>query len=187
MQVRTDVHKILCLRMRQDAEEGELSLDQDGERFFQIFEDSSFEGSRAAARKMKKIAKRQTKHNQRFLLFHSLHYLIRSDSEMLSWPNNSPLLVLLQFVDPNVLHGGGLTPLFDVFNLANAFQYSTHVTQLILAKQLIENGANVNAVSNTHGVTTLHNACYAGVVTNVDFIQLMLKEGADPNAQDHWG
>jgi hypothetical protein len=50
------------------------------------------------------IAKRQTTNYQKFLLFHTLHLLIRSDSEMFSRPN-SPLLVLLQFVDPNMLTG----------------------------------------------------------------------------------
>jgi hypothetical protein len=53
---------------------------------------------------MKKIAKQQTKYNQKFLLLHSLRILTHFDSDMLSWPN-SALLVLLQFVDPNVLPG----------------------------------------------------------------------------------
>jgi hypothetical protein len=38
------------------------------------------------------------------MLFHSLYLLIHPDSEKLLWPT-SPLLVLLQFVDPNVLPG----------------------------------------------------------------------------------
>jgi hypothetical protein len=37
--------------------------------------------------------------------YHSLLFLTRSNSKMLSWPNNSPLLVLLQFVDFNVFSG----------------------------------------------------------------------------------
>jgi hypothetical protein len=131
MQVRTDEHTILYLRTKEVFEEGERSLDEDGKRFFELFENSSEEGSRAAAQKMKKIAKRQTKQNQRLLLFHSLHYLILYESHTLSSPN-SPLLVMLHFVDPNVLDGSGLTPLDNVSNLANAFKYSTHVNQLIL-------------------------------------------------------
>jgi hypothetical protein len=47
-------------------------------------QESTFEGSRAAAQKMKKYAKRQTKHDQKLLLFHGFRYLIRSNSEMLS-------------------------------------------------------------------------------------------------------
>jgi hypothetical protein len=72
-------------------------------RFFKIFQESTFEESRAAAKEMKKYAKRQIERKLRIILFYSLKFLIRSsDSEMPSWPN-SPLLVMLQFVDPNVL------------------------------------------------------------------------------------
>jgi ankyrin repeat protein len=69
--------------------------------------------------------------------------------------------------------------------LADPSDYTTHEIQLILAKQLIEHGANVNAVTRSRGETPLHNACSGGNVTNLDFIELLLKEGADPNAQDY--
>jgi fructose-1-phosphate kinase PfkB-like protein len=75
-----------------------------------------------------------------------------------------------------------VTPLFIVADLADSSVYTTHKNQLILAKQLIEHGANVNAVSSD-GATPLHNACKAGMVTNLDFVQLLLEEGADPNFQ----
>jgi hypothetical protein len=89
----------------------------------------------------------QTKHNQKFLLFHSLDFLIRSsNSEMLSWPN-SPLLVMLQFVDSSVMSGDEdaasqqgeamKTPLHHLTSLADPSVYSTHKDQLILAKQRI--------------------------------------------------
>jgi hypothetical protein len=54
---------------------------------------------------------------------------------MLSWPN-SPLLVLLQFVDPNVLIGDEetrVTLLHTLADLADPFDYSTHENQVILA------------------------------------------------------
>jgi ankyrin repeat protein len=145
---------------------------------------------------MKKIAKRQSKDNQKWLLFHSLHCLIRSDSEMFSWPNN-PLLVMLQFVDPDVLSGDEheplqqgevrLTPLHDLADLAAPSDVTTHENQLTLAKHLIERGANVNAVSSPEGITPLHTACSWYNVTNLHFVKLLLKKGADPNAQDHLG
>jgi hypothetical protein len=72
--------------------------------------------------------------------------------------------------------------------LAAPGDYSSQVNQLILAKQLIEHGANVNGVVIPHGSTTpLHRACFGGVVTNLDLIELLLVKGADPNAQDLLG
>jgi hypothetical protein len=147
---------------------------------------------------MKKIAKRQSKYNQKYLLFHSLRLLARSsDLKKLSWPN-SPFLVLLQFVDPNAPSGyedarlqqgeTHVTPLHFLVDLADAFDYSTHEHQLILAKQLIERSStNVNAVSSWKGERPLHNACHWGTVTALDLVELLLKEGADPNAQDDLG
>jgi hypothetical protein len=145
---------------------------------------------------MKKIAKRQTKCNQKFLLFHSLYLLVFSDTKKLRWPN-SPLLVLLQLVDPNVLCGEGpvpeglvpegyarFTPLHEVSTLQDPHDYSTHVNQLILAKQLIEHGADVNAAPRPQGCTPLHIACHSKYVTNLDFIELLLEAGADPNVRN---
>jgi ankyrin repeat protein len=105
--------------------------------------------------------------------------------------------VLPQLVDPNILSRdereplqegqGKETPLHQLVFLADPFDYSTHENQIILAKQLNEHGADINAVSNSQGKTPLHYACDVGLVTNLDFVVFLLKEGADPNAQDHLG
>jgi hypothetical protein len=172
---------------------------EDGKQFFKLFEESTFEGSRAAALEMRKIAERQTKQIHTFLIFHSLHFLLLSDKKKLSWPN-SPLLVLLQVVDPvdlkvpdgalqqGELHDlAGETPLHDLARQSNTSDNSAHENLLILAKQLIAHGVNVNAVAIKQGDTPLHMACDSAIVTNLDFIELLLEEGADPNAQDHQG
>jgi ankyrin repeat protein len=80
-----------------------------------------------------------------------------------------------------------ITPLHQLADLAAPSDYSTHVNQLILAKQLIEHGANVNAVSCPEGKTPLHEACSSYNVTNLDFVELLLEKGANPNAQDYLG
>jgi hypothetical protein len=197
MQVRSDTHTAVSICVKEAFERSERILTEDTKRFFKLFEESTFKGSRAAARKMREIAERQTNIQRKALLVHSLHFLVRfSDSVMLSWPN-SPLLGLLQFVDPIVLIGHGHEPLQDggkrdiplhfLAALADPNDYSTHENQFILAKQLIKHGANVNAVTTPDGETPFHNACCAGVVTNLNLVELLLKESADPNAQDHRG
>ncbi len=98
---------------------------------------------------------------------------------------------MLQFVDPNVLFGdeeSSVTLLHNLADLTDPSEYSTQVNQLIQAQQLVEHGANVNAVTSPNGAETpLQYACYTGSVTNLDFIELLLKEGADPNSQNHVG
>jgi ankyrin repeat protein len=115
---------------------------------------------------------------------------------MLSWPN-SPLLVMLQLVDANVLSRDVDVPLKEgetretllhhLAYLADPFDYSTHENQLIPVKQLIEHGAKVNAVSIPTDMTPLHNACSLRIVTYLDFVELLLKKDADPNSQDRLG
>jgi hypothetical protein len=190
MQMRTKNHMDRHSDVKEEFEGVEGNLDEDMKRFFKLFQESTKGASRVAALKMKKIAKVQPEYSQKFMLYHSLRLLARSSNlDKLSWPN-SPLLVLLQFVDPNVLFGNeenNLTPLHLLVDLLDPFDISTHENQLILAKQLIEKGANVKAVSIPHVKTTLHDACYTDNVTNLDFVELLLDAGADPNAQDHTG
>jgi hypothetical protein len=195
-QIRTDYHTEFSLELKKQLESDNESLNDGVKRFFKLFEESTFEGSLATAQSMTKFAKRQTKLDKKVMLHYSLHFLVRfTSSEMLSWPN-SPLLVMLQFVDPNDLFGsnwqfGGkelsAPLLLFLSNLADASEYFTHVNQLILAKQLVEHGASVNTTDNVKGMTPLHRACFSGHVTNLDFVEYLLEAGADPNARDHTG
>jgi hypothetical protein len=75
------------------------------------------------------------------------------------------------------------TPLHTA-DLADPFDYSTHVNQLILAKQLVEHGANVNAVEIPDGKRrcTMH----AHNVTNLDFVEY-LGSRCRSKRQDHTG
>jgi hypothetical protein len=190
MQVRTGEHENRQIDVQGVFEEHKQCLNDGVKRFFKLFEESTFEGSQATAQSMTKFAKRETKLEKKFMLYHSIPLLVRSsDSKMLSWPN-SPLLVLLHFLDPNMLIGdeeARVTLLHMLADLADPFDYSTHQNQLILAKQLIENGADVNVVSIPQSATPLQTACSWSNVTNLDFVELLLEAGADPNAQDHLG
>jgi hypothetical protein len=188
-QVRIEGHTSRYITLREDFATTEGRLDEGEKRFFKLFQESTFEGSRAAAQKMKKYAKRQTKYNQEFLYSHSLGVIVFADNKKLSWPN-SPLLVMLQLVDPNMMFGDGelrMTLLHRLADLAAPNNFSTHQNQVILAKQLVEHGADVSAVSIPQGMMPLHRACCAGNVTNLDFVEYLLDAGADPNARDRAG
>jgi ankyrin repeat protein len=90
--------------------------------------------------------------------------------------------MLLQFLGPNVLSGDEDTPLQKREKRDPLLHFLTHQNQLILAKLLIEHGANVNAVTRPQLETPLHKACYWSVATNIDFVELLLEKCADPNA-----
>jgi hypothetical protein len=193
LHVRSATHENLCRESKQLFEVHERKLMMDGKRFFELFTESTREEGEAAAQNMTKLARRQNKEIQDLWLFHSLHILAYSDSEKLSWPS-SPLLVLLELVDPNALSGyqhlegdTEVTLLHHLAGVADPFNYSTHTNQLILAKQLVAYDANVNASSAHKGRTPLHTACDTAMVTNLDFVEFLLESGADPNAQDHSG
>jgi hypothetical protein len=193
MQVRDPVHMKNAALREEEYKETERSFNDDIRQFFKLFTESTFEGSKAAARKMKKIAARQTKHNQKIMFFYNSYFLLHTESEKLLWPN-SPLLVLLKFFDPNVVQGNEhdalqegvsrCTLLHLLALLADPRDYAAQENQLTLGRQLIEHGANVNTCAYPGVETPLHYACHSTFTTNLDFIQLLLENGADPNAQD---
>jgi hypothetical protein len=190
MQVRTEEHTTFSISLKEESEKDKQLLNDGVKGFFKLFEESTFEVSQATAQSMTKFAKRQTKLDKKYMLYHSMQLLVRSsNSEMLSWPN-SPFLVMLQFVHPNEVlahEQSSATLLHMLADLTDPFDYTTHVNQLILTKQLVEHGANVNAAENQHSMTPLHRACFSGNVTNLDFVEYLLEAGADPKAQDHTG
>jgi hypothetical protein len=67
VQVRTGNHKSQSSMVKKEFETAELCLNEDGKQFFKLFQESTFEGSRAAALEMMNIAKRQTKERKKFL------------------------------------------------------------------------------------------------------------------------
>jgi hypothetical protein len=156
-------------------------LDEDRRRFFKLFTESTLEGSQDAAREMTTIADRQTEHNQKALSYYSLCLLMHTKSEKLLWPN-SPLLVLLPSVDPNMVIGeehdeNRCTLLHQLVVLADPTRSDSSIyeNQLTMGRQLIGHGANVNALAFPKGETPLHTACHSSVTTNLHFIQLLLK------------
>ena len=83
------------------------------------------------------------------------------------------LMIEQDNVDVNTRNSSGATPLH--FACADG----THSVEV--ADLLLRHGANVNAVETSTGCTALH---YAALVPDVEFVELLLRAGADPVAQD---
>jgi ankyrin repeat protein len=158
----------------------------DSRIFFNLFLHSTREKSESAARKMEKIIGRQIPAMKFEFLLRSVCILIRGDSEKLTWPNNPLLVALRHGVDPNLYiapEGGQRDTLLHILSRnSHMDNIVTHRNQVILARQLVEHGANVNAASSFFDYTPLHNACQSGVTTNLEFIKFLLNNGADQNA-----
>jgi hypothetical protein len=194
------VHPDHQSRANQTKERAELALSECDPRLRRLF-DLFFESQgdtdhTATVRKMKAILLKESRFNREAILFNFLYILSQLPSKMLKLPT-SPLKVALQFVDasvmscpgPNMHDGRRSTPLHWLAELSDPSKEHTLENQCILAKQLIEAGANVNARTQRclYKITPLHNACWSGICTNLDLIQLLLDHGANPNAKDSDG
>jgi hypothetical protein len=190
-------HRSLAERVEELAQGALSKCAPRARRFFDLFFDSQGDTDHTdTIRKMKTILHKESRFNRLAILFRSLLVLSQLPSEMLKLPT-SPLKVALQFVDasvmscpgPNMDDGRGSTPLHCLIQLSDPSKENTLENQCILAKQLIEAGANVNARAQRclGKVTPLHTACSTWNCTNLDFIQLLLDNGANPNAKDSAG
>jgi ankyrin repeat protein len=186
MQVKYPIHDEVSADI-DEAYEGSMNIhrNEDSRTFFKLFLDSTLEESKAAAREMEKILNRQIPAIKYSWLLQSMYLLLRGGSEKLTWPN-SPLLVALRHgVDPDIYvsQDGSQreTILHMLARCAHAEDVVTHRHQLILARQLIEHGANVNAVSAFYDYTPLHFACLPTTITNLGFIKFLLEHGANQN------
>jgi hypothetical protein len=166
-------------------------------RFFDLFFETQGDTDHTdTVRKMKRILLKESRYNRQDVLFRSLFILSELPSKMLKL-STSPLKVALQVVDasiiscpgPNMDDGRGATPLYWLAQLSDPSKEDTLENQCILAKQLIEAGANVNAPAQRGllKATPLHGACSSGTCTNLNYIQLLLDHGANPNAIDSDG
>jgi hypothetical protein len=195
------IHSEHQARAEEAKEHAKLALsecDPRARRFLDLFIESQGDPdhNHDTVRKMKKILRKESRFNRHTILFNYLTILMQLPSEMLKLPT-SPLKVALQSVDASVMScprlnmddGNGSTPLHWLAYMGDTSQEHTLENQCILAKQLIEAGANVNsrAQRGFKKITPLYNACNSANCTNLDFIQLLLDNGANLNAKNSDG
>jgi hypothetical protein len=196
-QIANSNHQARANEMKEEAKRALSKCGPRARHFFDLFFESQGDTDHTdTVRKMKKILLKESRYNRQDILFRSLSILSQLPSELLKLPT-SPLKVVLQSVDASVMSstganmddGRGATPLHWLAQLSDPSKEDTLENQCILAKQLIEAGANVNARAQRGlgKITPLHHACSSGICTNLDFIQLLLDHGANPNAKDSDG
>ena len=100
----------------------------------------------------------------------------------------SPLLVLLQVGgDPNTIPKKGCYTCLGLVAAQHSMKTSFNENQVTISKQLIEVGcADVNLACSKEqvgAIPPLYFACWSTHCTNLDFIQLLLEHGANPNQQ----
>ena len=139
-----------------------------------------------------------TAHDKKAIIFMSLSLAMRVPTSYL-YLESSPLLRMLRAgADPSALSSpppghppddAGSTALHWLPELANPNSSASHSNVLVLARQLLDAGADVNARAGPglDRVTPLIRACGSGVATNLDLIDLYLARGADPNLADVCG
>jgi hypothetical protein len=193
-------HQSYAEQRKEMAKRALSECDPRARRFFDLFLDTQGDTDHTeSVRKMKKIFHKESRLKRQAILICSLTILSQLPSEMLKLPT-SPLKVALQSVDAssvmsypgsNMDDGRGftLTPLHCLTQMSDPSNTHMLENQCILAKQLIEAGANVNAHAQHawNKSTPLHYACNGKSCTNLDFIQLLLNHGANPNAKDSDG
>ena len=91
----------------------------------------------------------------------------------------SPLLVLLQVVDPNTVSPAtGKTALLFLPE-CNAGDLASMENQVVIAEQLMDAGANVNKrAAGASRLYPLHTALHSKNITNLDYIKLLMDRGA---------
>ena len=99
----------------------------------------------------------------------------------------SPVKILLQVgVDVNAIPEEGVYNCLTLLAAQNSERESFKKNQVTIARQLIEGGAQVNLPSLEEGgglITPLYFACASFLYTNLDFVQLLIENGANPNHQ----
>ena len=138
---------------------------------------------------MKKVAMKISPNDKVAFLHYMAALLLRSKTWQVSLPT-SPLLILIQTgVDVNDIPPNGhyscLCLVAAQDSTKNVHQFNEN--QCIIGRQLIEAGANVNLATKESKDSPLMLACSSTLCTNLDFVELLLRHGADPNQQNSSG
>jgi hypothetical protein len=135
---------------------------------------------------MKKIASEMPANDKLVFLHVMCCLLLHAKPWQVDLPT-SPVKILLQVgVDVNAIPEDGVYNCLTLLAAQNSERESFKKNQVTIARQLIEGGAQVNLPSLEEGaglIAPLYFACASCSYTNLDFIQLLIENGANPNQQ----
>lgn len=135
---------------------------------------------------MKKTAS-EIPNNDKIVFLHAMCCLLLHAKPWQVDLPTSPVKILLQVgVDANAIPEKGVYNCLTLLAAQHSDKESFKKNQVAIARQLIEGGADVNRPSLENGaglIAPLYFACRSTHCTNLDFIQLLIENGANPNQQ----
>lgn len=142
--------------------------------------------------KMNFLAQRIDFPEKHIFLLKVIPFILRVKQWKLTQPTSIVLVLLSSGIDLSTYETTRCkltlgTPFNTLSMMSSATDPHVNMNQVIVGRQLIEAGANVNLRSGEDDDTPLHVACSSTVPTNLDFVQLLLDNGADPNLTNSLG
>ena len=146
-------------------------------RIWQLFENKSNKSEAAVIREMKKVFLHIPRPERVEFMLALLPKLVCAPTKVIRKPT-SPLVVLLDDVDPNAVSSEQSVTALLYLAECSAGDLNSMENQVVLGQQLLDAGANVNKRAGAQRLYPLHTALHSENITNLDYIKLLLDHGA---------
>ncbi len=137
-------------------------------RIWQLFENKSNKSEAAVIREMKKVFLHIPRPERVEFMLALLPKLVCAPTKVIRKPT-SPLVVLLDDVDPNAVSSEQSVTALLYLAECSAGDLNSMENQVVLGQQLLDAGANVNKRAGAQRLYPLHTALHSENVTNLDY------------------